>query len=161
MAWTIIGLTVFRIARDLGACRTVAAGTAWLAALTPGVVVQATSTYDEILAAFPLLIAVQFAIRFHRGGAVADLCLALIAAALSIGTKLHAVFYWPVIVAAAGWLAWRLASGDRWHLSWPTSRRAVLTASTLALCAVLAGAFVVPNWRASGALMDTGFSGLC
>ena len=69
-------------------------------ALTPGVVVQATSTNDEILAAFPLLIAVQFAIRFHRGGAVADLCLALIAAALSIGTKLHAVFYWPVVVAA-------------------------------------------------------------
>ncbi|MFL5324132.1 MAG: hypothetical protein ACJ8A4_07750 [Microvirga sp.] len=160
VAWTIIGLTVFRIARDLGACRTVAAGTAWLAALTPGVVVQATSTNDEILAAFPLLIAVQFAIRFHRGGAVADLCLALIAAALSIGTKLHAVFYWPVIVAAAGWLAWRLASGDRWDLSWPTSRRAVLTVSTLALCAVLAGAFVVPNWRASGALMDTGFSDL-
>ena len=84
----------------------------------------------------------------------------MIAAALSIGTKLHAVFYWPVIVAAAGWLAWRLASGDRWDLSWPTSRRAVLTVSTLALCAVLAGAFVVPNWRASGALMDTGFSDL-
>ncbi len=160
VAWTIIGLTVFRIARDLGACRTVAVGTAWLAALTPGVVVQATSTNDEILAAFPLLIAVQFAIRFHRGGAVADLCLALIAAALSIGTKLHAVFYWPFIVAAAGWLAWRLASGDRWRLSWPTSRRAVLTASTLALCAVLAAAFVVPNWRASGALMDTSFSDL-
>ena len=36
VAWTIIGLTVFRIGRDLGACRTVAAGTAWLAALTPG-----------------------------------------------------------------------------------------------------------------------------
>jgi hypothetical protein len=157
-AWCVVGLTTFRIARDLGASRTVAVGTAWLACLTPGVMVQATSTNDEILAAFVLLIGVHFAVRFYRGRAAADLCLALVAAALSIGTKLHAVFYWAFAVAGFGWLAWRLARGERWPLVWPTRRRAVLAAATLAVCAVLAGAFAVSNWRATGQPMETSFS---
>jgi hypothetical protein len=157
-AWCVVGLTVFRIARDLGASRTVAVGTAWLAGLTPGVMVQATSTNDEILAAFILLIGVQFAIRFHHGRAAADLCLALLAASLSVGTKLHAVFYWPFVAAGLGWLAWRFVRGERWSLVWPTAHKAALAAAVLALCAVLAAAFVVPNWLASGKPMETSFS---
>src|SRR4051812_3298374 len=104
LAWTIIGLTVFRIARDLGACRPTPVGTARPAALAPGVVVLAPPRNDATLRAFPLRLRVQVATRFRRGGAVADLCLALIAAALGSGTKLHAVFYWPFIVAGAAWL---------------------------------------------------------
>jgi hypothetical protein len=157
-AWCAVGLTVFRIARDLGASRTVAVGTAWLACATPGVMVQATSTNDEIFAAFILLIGIQFAIRFHRGQAVADLCLALVAASLSVGTKLHATFYWPLILAGLGWLGLRLARGERWRILWPTRRRAALTASVLALCAVLSAAFMVPNWRGAGTLMESGYS---
>ncbi|HEX8168854.1 MAG TPA: hypothetical protein VF601_24085 [Beijerinckiaceae bacterium] len=157
-AWCVVGLTAFRIARDLGASRAVAVGTAWLAALTPGAMVQATSTNDEILAAFPLLIGVQFALRFRRTFAVADLCLALVGAALSVGTKLHAVFYWPFILAGLGWLGFRFARGERWPLVWPTRRRAALTASVLALCAVLAAGFMVPNWRGAGTLMEPSYS---
>jgi hypothetical protein len=152
-AWCVIGLTVFRIARELGGSRTVAAGTAWLAWLTPGVMVQATSTNDEILAAFVLLIAVHFAIRFCRGLAVTDLCLALLAASLSLGTKLHAVFYWPFLVAAIGWLGHRFWSGERWSFRWPTRRRTALTASVLLLCVALGAGFTLPNWRATGMLM--------
>lgn len=153
-AWCIVGLTAFRIARDLGASRTVAVATGWLACLTPGVVVQATSTNDEIIAAFVLLIGVHFAIRFCRGLAVADLSLALLAAGLSVGTKLHAAFYWAFLLAGLGWLGLRLARGERWPILWPTRRRGALAGSILALSAVLAAAFTVPNWRGAGTLME-------
>jgi hypothetical protein len=157
-AWCVIGLTVFRIARDLGSSRVVAVGTAWLACLTPGVVIQATSTNDEIIAAFVLLIGVHFAVRFLRGLAVADLCLALLAAALSVGTKLHATFYWLFLLAGLGWLGLRLARGERWPILWPTRWRVALAASVLAVCAVMAGAFMVPNLRGAGTWMEPAFA---
>ena len=158
-AWCVVALTVFRIARDLGASTAVAIGTAWLVALTPCVLAQATSTNDEIIAAVVLLIGVQFLIRFERGRAATDLGVALLAIGLSIGTKLHSGFYWPFAIVIAPYLVARWIAA-RSLVRWPTRHRAALAVGIVTISTVLAVAFVVPNWRASGHFMETDLASL-
>jgi len=159
-AWVLTGLTCYRLSREMGLGRAASAVTAWLVCLTPGVLVQALSTNDEILAAFILLIGLHFLLRFIRSRALPDIALAMLAAGLSSGTKLHVVFFLPWLLAALFWLLFAPATR-----AWGSGVLTKMGVKGLALIvlfgatsALLAAAFLWPNWKASGHLMDPAFT---
>jgi hypothetical protein len=107
LSWLMVGLTTYAFARDLGGSRLMAGATAWLILLTPNVLIQSLSTNDEIIAAAPMLGALYFTHRWYHGRQQFDAVLAVVGATISAGTKLHVVFYWPLLavlmVAIAVW----------------------------------------------------------
>ncbi|MEJ0062332.1 MAG: glycosyltransferase family 39 protein [Alphaproteobacteria bacterium] len=110
IAWLAIALVCYRFARTLGAGRTIALLATALAALTPNVLVQAAATNDEILAGGALLLAVYFLFRWLQADQNIYLLLGVCAAGIGIGTKLHVVFYLPVLAVALAMMiygAWR------------------------------------------------------
>ncbi len=159
-AWCIIGATAFRIAREVGFSRRAGLAAAWLVCLTPGVLVQATSGNDEIIAAFVLLIGVHFAIRFWRGERIADAAFALLAARLSVGTQLHIAFFWPMVLAGMALVGFRVATGRPFvGRSLFRPKPALRLAPVAFVCAMLVLPFAWANWRASGeALLPSEFA---
>ncbi len=158
-AWSIVGLTIFRLAREAGFSGRTAIAASWLTCMTPGVLVQATSTNDEIIAAFILLIGLNFAFRFYLRPSLPDAALSMLAASLSAGTKLHVIFFWPLIAVclalAVFWLATDRDFIGRRFFTLPVVLRMAPVALT---CAGLILPFAWFNWRASGHMMDQGFS---
>lgn len=158
LAWCAIPAICYAFARDLGAARFWAAAAAWCVALTPNVLIQALSTNDEILAATSLLAGLFFLHRWFRTESLVALLLGVLGLGLSVGTKLHAFFYWPYIllIGIGTMIAWRrtfaLAS-TLWSLR---------GASVAAVCIVAAAAFVfsfiVYNLRATGQVTEYGFA---
>lgn len=100
LAWVVMALTCFCSARAVGAGRTLALLATALAALTPNILVQAAATNDEILAGSALLLGLYFFYRWLTTDQNAYLLLTAIIVGISIGTKLHIVFYIPVLVIA-------------------------------------------------------------
>jgi hypothetical protein len=156
-AWVLAGLTCYRLSREMGLSRTAATVVAWLVCLTPGVLVQALSTNDEILAALILLIGLHFLLRFVRSRAVPDAALAMLAAGLSSGTKLHVVFFVPWVLAALLWFLLTPAA-RAWGSGVLRDVRLWRATPFAAMAAVLAAAFLWSNWNASGHLMDPAFT---
>lgn len=152
-AWCSIALTTFSICRQIGFSRVAALAAAWIGCTAPGVLLQASSTNDEIIAAFILLIAVQFALRFSVTRRMADLNLALIGAGLSAGAKLHIVFFWTFLIGLGIYLTIKVVRDRHMFVHLLRFGRPQKILAVVALTAVLAGAFMVPNWRASGQLM--------
>ncbi|MET0743800.1 MAG: hypothetical protein ABWY78_10555 [Microvirga sp.] len=158
-AWCLIGTTVFQTSRELGFSAKAAIASAWLACLTPGIFIQATSTNDEILAAIPLLIGVHFLVRFFRGGTAADFYLACVSAALSVGTKLHSAFAWPMLIAGLILVCLRtdirasVVAGLRIIAARPLS-----TVAVAVVCGMLVTPFALINWRSAGELMPHAFT---
>lgn len=101
LSWLVIALTTYLFARDLGGPRVVAAATAWLISLTPNVLIQSLSTNDEIIAAAPLLVGLYFLHRWYHGRQLFDALIGVIGVSISIGTKLHIFFYWPLLMGVA------------------------------------------------------------
>jgi len=149
-SWLVIAYASYRFARALQAGRLVAFFAAWLAAMTPSILIEASSTNDEILTAAPLLAGLYFAWRWLVSGTEHYFLLAAVGLGLCIGTKLHIFFLLPIMAMSALWFAWFLW---RRHESW----RKWLPAMRLRVFAASAGAggfmglmFLVLNYISSG-----------
>jgi hypothetical protein len=160
LAWCAIPAICYAFARDLGAARLWAVAAGWTIALTPNVLIQALSTNDEILAAASLLAGLYFLHRWYLAARLTDLLIGFLGIALSVGTKLHAFFYWPylLILAIAALTGWRRC------LALAKPLLSLRGASTLAVCG-LAGvamvvSFMIYNWRATGQITEYGFAKL-
>lgn len=149
-AWMALVLLVYRFARTLGATRFIALLATCLLALTPDILIQSTATNDEILAATVLAMGVYFLWRWLQSGQQYYILFSALAAGLSIGAKLHIVFYLPVIALAA-------LMGLRRIQKTPSQARALarsigwpVAVTCLAAGAVLIFPFLVYNSISSG-----------
>jgi len=150
VSWLMVGLTTYAFARDLGGSRAAAAATAWIACLTPNVLIQATSTNDEIIAAAPLLAGLFFLHRWYQGRQHFDFILAAVGLSISAGTKLHVMFYWPLLIAILAALAVHTRATLAELRTWLTLRGALVLATIAVLGAVFAFSFIVYNLASAG-----------
>jgi hypothetical protein len=157
--WMVAGLSTYVFARDLGGPRVVAMATAWVVFLTPNVLLQALSTNDELIAAAPLLAGLFFFHRWYYGRQTLDALLGTIGVTISVGTKLHATFYMPLLVAVVISCAYHyratLAEVRRW-LSW---RGLSVFALLGVIVFIFSLSFTILNYRASGQIMAWDFAG--
>jgi len=149
-SWLAIGYTTYRFARALNAERLIAAFAAWLVAMTPSILIEASSTNDEILTAAPLVIGLFFLWRWLTTGAGHYFFLAAIGAGLCVGTKLHVFFLIPIAIGAAVWFFWYLwRRQESWRQWIPELRLPVFLASAAAF--TLTGLlFLFLNFVSSG-----------
>jgi len=149
-AWGLIVYTAYRFARELGGDRLIGLFAAWIVGLTPGILAQATSTNDEILAGGALLCGLYMGWRWLVTGRSLYFLLAGLAVGLSAGTKLHIVFLLPMIVlmtCAAVCAVWRKpALLQRWRLA--VSWKVALV--TLIAMAAMFAPFLFYNYASVG-----------
>jgi len=149
-AWIIVAYTAYRFARALGADRLIATAAVWLVAMTPSILIEASSTNDEILTAVTLLAGMFFFWRWLTSSAGHYLFLAALGLGLCIGTKLHIFFLVPIFLLG---LAWFAAFLWRRHESWwkyvPRVRLSALLLSLVAL-GVAGPLFLIMNKISSG-----------
>jgi hypothetical protein len=150
LCWLMIALTSYLFARDFGGPRLVAAATAWLILLTPNVLLQSLSTNDEILAATALLAGLFFLHRWYWGRQTFDALIGIVGVNISAGSKLHIMFYWPLLVAIAVVLACHHRAVFAEIRTWLIARR--LSALIVAIClsAVFALSFIAYNHVSAG-----------
>ena len=150
VAWVSVGFTTYAFARSLGGPRIAAAATAWLICLTPNVLIQAISTNDEVIAAWPLLAGLFFLHRWYRGGQKQDALIGFLGLALAAGTKLHVMFYWPMflVIAAALALHWRASWAEL--RSWLTPVGGALVVLMIVIAAVFSFSFIAYNLASAG-----------
>ena len=151
--WTMIGLTTYLFARNLGGPRLAAVATAWVVCLSPNILVQALSTNDEIIAATPLLIGLFFLHRWYLDRQRRDAVIGAIGLGISAGTKLHISFYWPLLVLVGVALIVYHRSVLREMRAWLDLKGMVTLAATSLLVIVFAFSFMAYNVRATGHLM--------
>lgn len=96
-SWGVVVYASYRFARALGADRLIGLFCAWLVGMTPGVLAQAISTNDEILAAGAMLCGFYLFWRWLVSGRHLYFLYAGLAVGLSAGTKLHIVFLMPML----------------------------------------------------------------
>jgi hypothetical protein len=158
LSWALIALTTYVFARDLGGPRLFATATAWLIALTPNVLLQALSTNDEIIAAAPLLGGLFFLHRWFHGRQLLDALIGTVGVSISAGTKLHIMFYWPLLLmlSVTSLLSYSqlLREGRNWFNVRGIS---VLVAMILAIC-IFAFSFIAYNYVSTGRLFANEFS---
>ncbi|MGB4100617.1 MAG: hypothetical protein WBK91_01730 [Alphaproteobacteria bacterium] len=97
LTWIILALTVYCAGRAMGAPKPWALLSMALVVLTPNILVQAAATNDEILAGTALLLGVYLLFRWLVTDQKIYLLLSATIAGISIGTKLHVVFFLPVL----------------------------------------------------------------
>ena len=148
--WLMIALTSYLFARDFGGPPLFAAATAWLICLTPNVLLQSLSTNDDIIAACALLAGLFFLHRWYCGRQTADALLGIVGASISAGSKLHVMFYWPLLITTGLALAVHYRALLNEIRAWLTPRRLSALAVTICLAAVFAFAFIVYNYISSG-----------
>lgn len=148
--WLIIALTSYVFARDFGGPPLFAAATAWLIGLTPNVLLQSLSTNDDIIAASALLAGLFFLHRWYWGRQTFDAVLGIIGASVSAGSKLHVMFYWPLLIAIAAMLAVHFRAALIELRSWLTTRRLSALAVTICISAVIAFSFIFYNYLSAG-----------
>ena len=150
VCWLMIALTSYLFARNLGGPPVFAAATAWLVCLTPSVLLQSLSTNDEIIAASALLAGLYFLHRWYCGRQARDALIGIVGASVSAGSKLHVMFYWPLLVAVAVTLAIHHRASAEEIARWLRGRRLTALGVTVALCAILAFSFMVHNYLSAG-----------
>jgi hypothetical protein len=150
LCWLVIALTSYLFARDFGGAPLFAAATAWLVCLTPNVLLQSLSTNDEIIAACALLVGLFFLHRWYWGGQTFDVLIGIVGVGVSAGSKLHIVFYWPLLLAIAIILAVHLRANAHEIRGWLTARRVAALGVTLALCVIIAFSFMIYNYASAG-----------
>lgn len=153
IVWGVVAVTTYAFSRELGAPRVWALASAWLIVLTPNVLAQAVATNDEIIAAGALSAGLLFLFRWSRRGALFDFLLGVAGVCLSIGTKLHAYFYWPylVVLTVVMLVNWRAVLAALAPLvSW---RGAAAILASGAIAAVMVLSFILFNLRATGQIM--------
>ncbi len=95
LAWFVIVYATYRFARELGASKLIGLFSAWLVGTTPGILAQATSTNDEIIAAAALLLCFYMGWRWLLSGDRLYFLFSALALGLSAGTKMHILFLAP------------------------------------------------------------------
>jgi hypothetical protein len=158
LSWLIIALTTYAFARDLGGPRVIAAATAWLICLTPNVQIQALSTNDEIIAAAPLLVGLYFLHRWYHGRQLFDALIGVIGVSISVGAKLHAMFYWPLLIGIAVMLVVHYRSALREARTWLTLRGMSVLAVMVMVVAVFGLSFIAYNYASAGRATDWAFN---
>lgn len=150
-AWAAILFLTYRFARQLGADRLIALFASCLVGLTPGILAQATSTNDEIIAAAALIAGLYMLWQWALTGKHSALLLAGTAVALSASTKLHIVFLLPLIGLALVLGLWRMRGKLRENLQriasaagWPT------TIVTILAMVALFAPFLFYNYASTG-----------
>ena len=149
-SWGMIGLTTYVFSRDLGGARVFSVATAMLICTTPNILIQSLSTNDEIIAAMPMLAGLYFLHRWFLARQDLDLVIAVTGIAISAGTKLHLVFFWPLLVFIGLVLLVRhnatLTEVRRWN-----SRRGLILLLTLgSVGSILAFSFLGYNYLSAG-----------
>lgn len=109
IAWSFVLYATYRFARALGADRLLSLFSAWLIGLTPGVLAQAISTNDEILAAAAFVSGLFMFWRWLETGKPLYFLVFGASLALSAGTKLHIVFLMPMIALVVGGVFFKAA----------------------------------------------------
>ncbi len=99
--WVLIGFAVWLAARRMGAGSAAAAGAGWLAVMAPNVLAMGASGNDDSMAAMPLVLALTFLHRWWETERRRELFLGMAGVFLSAGTKLHTVFFYPVLALLA------------------------------------------------------------
>ncbi len=152
LSWVVIGAAAYRACLGFGISRLGSVATAWIVCLTPNVLAQATSTNDEIVAAAPLLVAVMLGCIWLRTLRTSHLLLAAVAAGLSLGTKLHLYFYWPlfVVIGLGFGVAVVLGRGD---LRAKVKSQLLPMAAACTVIAALSLPFTVYNYSRKGEIM--------
>jgi len=151
LSWMLIGYVTYRFARGLQAERLIATFALWLVAMVPSILVEASSTNDEILAAAPLLAGLYFAWRWLSSGTEHYLFLAALGLGLCIGTKLHIFFLLPVMLIGLAWFLWfLLRRRESWRRWLPSLRfsAVLMCGAALAYAGLL---FLALNYWSSGA----------
>ena len=151
LSWFVCGLTTYAFARNLGGSRFASAATAWIICFTPNVFLQSLSTNDDIIAAVPLLIGLFFLHRWYLDRQILNLVLGIMAVGLSAGTKLHVVFYLPLLLAIAMAILfhWRSAVED---LATLARHHIVAVLGAVGIAAVFAFSFLAYNYISAGQL---------
>ncbi|MGE3623090.1 MAG: ArnT family glycosyltransferase [Bdellovibrionales bacterium] len=150
LAWIGIGYATYRFARALKAEPLIATFAAWFVAMTPSILIEASSTNDEILTAAPLIIGAFFVWRWLTSGAEHYLFLAAIGLGLCIGTKLHVFFLMPIAIMAALWFLWFLRKRkESWRKWMPAVRLRVFFLAMLAI-AFYGLLFLLLNYFSTG-----------
>ncbi len=108
LCWLMAGLGVVLLARDIGASRKGALLAATVYLLSPVVLVCSMSGNDEVIAAAPLLLGILFLHRWWYTQAHADALLGALGLGLSMGTKLHWMFFFAYVPLVLGALVWHL-----------------------------------------------------
>ena len=153
----IIGIT-YLFARDVGAPRLFAAAAASLIAFTPNVLIQSLSTNDEIIAASALLAGLYFLHRWTLEHQVFDGIVGMVGVAISVGTKLHVMFYWPLLSIIAVFVLhnFRVAFAALKNVSIPRNMMAAIVA--ILVSSVFAFSFVGYNYLSAGELTAWDFN---
>jgi hypothetical protein len=148
--WLTLGYASYRFARALQAERLIALFATWLVVMTPSILVEASSTNDEILTAAPLVAGLFFAWRWLVTGAGHYLFLAALGVGLCIGTKLHVFFLIPVVLLGLLWFIWFLGRRkESWRLWLPETSMPSLLLSLLVL-GLMGPLFLLLNYWSSG-----------
>ena len=150
LCWLMIGITTYAFARDLGGTRLAAGATAWLILLTPNVLIQSLSTNDEIIAAAPLLGGLYFMHRWYHGRRQVDAVLAVIGVTISVGAKLHVMFYWPLVVGLTLTILIRYWDALREIRSWRSIRGVVALVVVTIVGCVFSFSFIAYNYASAG-----------
>jgi hypothetical protein len=150
LSWLAVTFTTYVFSRDLGGSRVAAAATAWLIALTPIVLIQSTSTNDDIICAAALLAGLFFLHRWFRGRQLFDAALGMIGAGISAGTKLHIMFYWPLLVLIALTLMIRYRAVVDEAKSRLNVRAAAAFATILLTTSIFSFSFIAYNLASAG-----------
>lgn len=108
VTWGILVLLAYRFARELGAERLLALAACCLVGLTPGILAQANSTNDEILAATALAVGMLMFWRWLLSARPIYFILAIASVGLSAATKPHIVFLLPFFVGLLGVAIWAI-----------------------------------------------------
>lgn len=151
IAWVMAGVATYGVAR-LGASKTGSLAATLVCLLSPGVLVQAASGNDEVLAATPILIGIGFAIDWARTGRKRDAILSGIGLGLGLGARFHPMFYWVFLLLGALLLGVRLARSP--ELRSQVIRRVPGMLAAMLIATPLAGAFIVCNYVSSGHITD-------
>lgn len=107
LSWLVAGTGVAALAREIGASRPAALFAAAVFLTTPAVLTLGASTNDEIAAAAPLLAAVLFARVWWRRPHPLPAMLAGLGLGLSLGAKVHVVFFAPYVLLVGAVFLWR------------------------------------------------------
>jgi hypothetical protein len=150
VAWALIVYTTYRFGRELGARKLLAFYAAWLVGLTPGILAQAISTNDEILAALGVLLSLYMGFRWLLTGRRVYFFLAAAAVGLSAGTKGHIVFLTPMIGLGLVLLALAIRQKPARAKSWAKAIGLPTILLSLGVIAVTVLPFLFYNYASSG-----------
>src|SRR5712671_2675619 len=123
LSWLVIALTTYSFARDLGGPRVTAA---------------------------PLLVGLYFLHRWYHGRQLFDALVGVIGVSISVGAKLHVMFYWPLLIGVAVMVVIHYRSALREARNWLNLRGVSVLAVMVLAGAVFGLSFIAYNYASAG-----------